>query len=120
MKKTGVQKIIALLMALCILCGMLPVPSVAAAEARSTTVSNEAELRAAVESDSEIILTGKTLDLEAPIRIPANKTITITGLADSRITVQPKIGWVNDTDGLFIIEGGATVTFEDKGTVLLS
>lgn len=113
MKKHGAQKIIALFMVLCILCGMLPAPSVAAAEARSTTVSSEAELRTAVESDGEIILTGKSLDLEAPIHIPADKTITITGSKDSRITIQPKIGWTGGTSGLFIIESGATVTFKN-------
>lgn len=113
MRKIRIQKAVALLLALCIFCGMLPVTSVAAAEARSATVSNEAELREAVKSDGEIVLTGKTLDLDAPIRIPAGKTITIAGSASSRTAINASDDWKSEYDGLFIIEGGTTVTFKN-------
>ncbi len=113
MKKSNVRKIIALVMALCILCGMLPTTGAAAAETRSTAVSSEAELRTAVENNGEITLSTETISISEPIRIKKDKTITIVGSAVGRTTINASDDWKGEYDGLFIIEDNATVVFKN-------
>lgn len=115
MNKKSIQKVLALFMVLCILCGILPATQAAAQEAKSTLIGDEATLREAAKVGGNIVLTAETISVTEPIRIFKDTTIITTEESVSRAILRAEKSdlWQTKGSGIFIIEDNVTVTLKN-------
>ena len=129
MKQNKTHRILALVLVLCILCGTLQTISISAMAAgdevpinddeglqavtADISVSNEDELREAVKNSGNIVITDGPIMIKKPIYIPEEVNVTITSAEGHRYTIiaASNNDWKDGNTGVFVIQNGATVTF---------